>query len=129
LYVYQTQLDAGQTIRTLSIASTHQLDSNFFKVLICWIWPLEQLDVTIRRSASATSAPPISTIIVSEPTVAHESEALALEIMEERVRKDLEDDRKDAECELSCYEDAGLMHEAAERTMHIVRFWEVVFGI
>ncbi|KAJ8583926.1 hypothetical protein M405DRAFT_827716, partial [Rhizopogon salebrosus TDB-379] len=56
--------------------------------------------------------------------MAHESEALALEIMEERVRKDLEDDRKDAECELSCYEDAGLMHEAAERTMHIVRFWE-----
>jgi len=55
----------------------------------------------------------------------HESEALALETMEERIRKDLEDDRKDAEYELSRYEDAGLMHEAVERTMDIVRFWEV----
>ncbi|KAJ8596111.1 hypothetical protein M405DRAFT_806036, partial [Rhizopogon salebrosus TDB-379] len=44
--------------------------------------------------------------------------ALALETMEECIRKDLEDDRKDAECELSRYEDARLMHEAAERTMH-----------
>jgi hypothetical protein len=56
----------------------------------------------------------------------HESEALALETMEERIHKGLEDDRKDAECELSRYEDAGLMHEAAERTsICIVRFWEV----
>jgi hypothetical protein len=52
----------------------------------------------------------------------HESEALALETMEERIRKGLEDDRKDAECELSRY-------EAAERTsICIVRFW-VVCGI
>jgi hypothetical protein len=65
------------------------------------------------------SAPPTPTIIVSEPTMAHESEALALEAMEERIRKDLEDDRKDAEYELSRYEDADLMHE---RTMNIVRF-------
>jgi hypothetical protein len=57
--------------------------------------------------------------------MAHESEVLALETMVERVRKDLGDDRKDAGCELSCYEDAGLMHEAAERMMHIVCFWEV----
>jgi hypothetical protein len=49
--------------------------------------------------------------------MAHESEVLALETMVECVRKDLGDDRKDAECELSCYEDAGLMH--------IVCFWEV----
>jgi len=57
----------------------------------------------------------------------HESEALALETMEERIRKDLEDDRKDTEYELSLnhYEDAGLMHGAVERTMDIVRFWEV----
>jgi hypothetical protein len=47
---------------------------------------------------------------------------LALETMEVYIRKDLEDDRKDAEYELSRYEDAGLMHE---RTMDIVRFWEV----
>jgi len=45
--------------------------------------------------------------------------------MEERIRKDLEDDRKDAEYELSRYEEAGLMDEAVERTMDIVRFWEV----
>jgi hypothetical protein len=31
----------------------------------------------------------------------HESEALALETMEERIRKDLEEDRRNAECELS----------------------------
>jgi len=43
----------------------------------------------------------------------------------QRIRKDLEDDRKDAKYELSRYEDAGLMHEAVERTMDIVRFWEV----
>ena len=55
----------------------------------------------------------------------HESEALALETMEERIHKDLEDDRKDAKYELSRYEDAGLMDEAVERTMDIVRFWEV----
>ncbi|KAJ8580355.1 hypothetical protein M405DRAFT_834446, partial [Rhizopogon salebrosus TDB-379] len=55
--------------------------------------------------------------------------ALALETMEERIRKDLEDDRKDAECELSRYENARLMHEAAERTMHIVRFWENTFPL
>ncbi|KAJ8597677.1 hypothetical protein M405DRAFT_855412 [Rhizopogon salebrosus TDB-379] len=56
----------------------------------------------------------------------HESEALALETIEERIRKDLEDDRKDAECELCHYGDAaGLMHETAERTMHIVHFWEL----
>jgi len=39
--------------------------------------------------------------MVSEPTMTHESEALALETMEERIRKDLEDDRKDTEYELS----------------------------
>jgi len=55
----------------------------------------------------------------------HESKVLALETMEERIRKDLEDDRKDAEYELSYYEDAGLMHEAVECTMDIIRFWEV----
>jgi hypothetical protein len=42
----------------------------------------------------------------------------------------LEDDRKDAECELSRYEDARLMHEAAERTMHspfLGSMWDVIF--
>jgi hypothetical protein len=86
---------------------------------------MNSLNVTTRRSASATSAHPTPTIIISEPTMTHESEGLALETMEERIRKDLEDDRKDAEYELSRYEDAGLMHEAVERTMDIARFWEV----
>jgi hypothetical protein len=56
--------------------------------------------------------------------------ALALETMEECIRKDLEDDRKDAECELSRYEDARLMHGAAERTMHspfLRSMWDITF--
>jgi hypothetical protein len=36
--------------------------------------------------------------------------------LEERTRKDLELDRKDAELELHRYEDAGLLLDVAERT-------------
>jgi hypothetical protein len=42
--------------------------------------------------------------------------------LEERTRKDLELDRKDAELELHHYEDAGLLLDVAERTMDILRF-------
>ena len=50
--------------------------------------------------------------------------SLVSETAEERARKDLEHDRKDAERELYHYEDTGLL-EAAERTTDTVCFWEV----
>lgn len=46
------------------------------------------------------------------------------ETMKECIRKRIELDRKDAECEFSRYEVAGILLEAAERTTDIVRFWE-----
>ncbi|OAX38341.1 hypothetical protein K503DRAFT_770585, partial [Rhizopogon vinicolor AM-OR11-026] len=50
--------------------------------------------ITVRRSTSAT-VPPTPTIIVTEPM----THSLTLETAEERTRKDLEHDRKDAKCE------------------------------
>jgi len=68
----------------------------------------------------SATVPPTPTIIVTEPM----THSLASDTAEERTCKDPEHDRKDAEHELYCYEDTGLL-EAAERTMDIVRFWEV----
>jgi hypothetical protein len=44
---------------------------------------------------------------------------------EERTRRDLEQDRKDAERELQRYEEAGILDVAAEHTADIVGFWEL----
>jgi hypothetical protein len=68
----------------------------------------------------SATVPPTPTIIVTEPM----THSLVSETAEERTRKDLEHDRKDAERELYRYEDIGLL-EATERTTDIVRFWEV----
>ncbi|KAG2040781.1 hypothetical protein BDR03DRAFT_948504, partial [Suillus americanus] len=83
---------------------------------------LNNLKVNVRRSSSATNStiPPTSTSIVSEPAV----HSPILETTEERFRKELELDRKDAECEFSRYEDAGILPETAERTTDIVHFWK-----
>ena len=72
------------------------------------------LNVTVRRSASLTGLPQTPAIIISEPMTC-----------EERARKDLEQDRKDAENELQRYEDAGVLLDTAERTTDIIHFWEV----
>jgi len=80
---------------------------------------MNNLNITVRRSTSA-NVPPTPTIIVTEPM----THSLASETAEERTRKDLEHNRKDAERELYRSEDTGLL-EAAERTTDIVRFWEV----
>ena len=68
----------------------------------------------------SATVPPTPTIIVTEPM----THSLVSETAEERARKDLEHDRKDAERELYRYEDIGLL-ETTERTTDIVRFWEV----
>ncbi|KAG2035956.1 hypothetical protein BDR03DRAFT_960909, partial [Suillus americanus] len=57
-------------------------------------------------------------------TVAHSP---TLKTTEGRFRKEFELDRKDAECELSRYEDAGVLFKTAERTTDIIRFWEIYF--
>jgi hypothetical protein len=85
---------------------------------------MNNLDVTVRRSSSASSIPSTPTIIVSESTMPFPTPEAAADL-EERTRKDLELDRKDAELELHRYEDAGLLLDIAERTMDILRFWEV----
>jgi hypothetical protein len=68
---------------------------------------MNNLKVNVRRSSSTTNStiPPTPTIIVSEPVV----HSPTLETTEERSRKELELDRKDAECEFSRYEDAGIL--------------------
>ena len=75
---------------------------------------MRSLNVTVRRSASLTGLPQTPAIIISEPMTC-----------EERARKDLEQDRKDAENELQRYEDAGVLLDTAERTTDIICFWEV----
>lgn len=74
-----------------------------------------------QASTTNSTIPPAPTIIVSEPVV----HSPTLETTEERSRKELKLDRKDAECEFSRYEDAGILHETAERNTDIVCFWEV----
>ncbi|KAG1847021.1 hypothetical protein DFJ58DRAFT_843337 [Suillus subalutaceus] len=86
----------------------------YFSPARLMIWPHEQPPskcAALIFSATNSAIPPTPTIIVSEPA--------------ERFRKELELDRKDAECELSRYEDAGILLKTAERTADIVRFWEV----
>ncbi|KAG2365911.1 hypothetical protein BDR07DRAFT_1275833 [Suillus spraguei] len=80
------------------------------------------LKVNVRRSSFATNStiPPTPTIIISEPVV----HSLTPETAEEHFCKELKLDRKDAECEFSHYEDAGILLETAERTTDIVHFWE-----
>lgn len=70
--------------------------------------------------APNSTIPPTPTIIVSEPVV----RSPTLETTEERSRKELELDRKDAECEFSRYDDEGILHETAEQNTDFVRFWE-----
>ncbi|KAG2069637.1 hypothetical protein BDR04DRAFT_675411 [Suillus decipiens] len=83
------------------------------------IVPTNELPIA---GASTMAAPTGSSSIISEPVV-HST----LETTEERFHKELELDRKDAECGFSRYEDAGILLETAERTADIVRFWEVIF--
>ncbi|KAG2031422.1 hypothetical protein BDR03DRAFT_972647 [Suillus americanus] len=66
---------------------------------------MNNLQVNVQRASSANNStiPPTPTIIVSE-TVVHSP---TLNTTEERFRKELELDRKDAECELSRYEDTS----------------------
>src|SRR6267154_994950 len=108
----QTQLElctpsVSQQVLTNSTAiASRSLSAGFGR--------MNNLKVTVRRSASATNStiPPTPTIIVSEPMV----HSPTPETMEERFRKELKLDRKDAECEFSRYEDAGILLEAAECT-------------
>ena len=68
--------------------------------------------------------PLLVTMKVAHTTICDSFHSYPIRVfIHQRIRKDLEDDRKDAKYELSRYEDAGLMHEAVERTMD--RFWEV----
>lgn len=83
---------------------------------------MNNLKVNVRHSSSTTNStiPPTPTIIVSEPVV----HSPTLKTTEDRSRKELELDRKDAECEFSHYDDESIQHETAERNTEIVHFWE-----
>lgn len=123
---FRTSIRVSQAQQELSTPSTsqHELTNSTAissRSLSAGYGRMNKLNVTVRRSASipTTSATPLTpTIIVSEPTTAPET-------VQELIRKELEQDRKDAECEFSRYEDAGLLPDMAERTTDIVRFWEV----
>ncbi|KAG2342255.1 hypothetical protein BDR05DRAFT_976640 [Suillus weaverae] len=81
---------------------------------------MNKLNITVQHSASiptTSSTPPTPTIIVSEPTMAPET-------VQEHIHKELKQDRKDAECKFSHYEDAGLLPDMAKHTTDIVHFWE-----
>ncbi|KAG1899694.1 uncharacterized protein F5891DRAFT_1278754 [Suillus fuscotomentosus] len=67
-----------------------------------------------------SAIPPTPTIIVSEPVV----RSPTLESTEERLRKELEVNKKDAKYEFSRYEEVGILLEAAERTTDVIRLWE-----
>jgi len=98
---------------------------------------MSKLNVGIRRSASTpTVSTPQSESSNQDQSTALISPCIATSPIDEDTQinakdpdkheeMELEADHKDAELELSRYEEAGVVCDMAERTMDLVRYWEV----
>ncbi|OAX32844.1 hypothetical protein K503DRAFT_776254 [Rhizopogon vinicolor AM-OR11-026] len=92
----RTQLQVGLSSPSLSLLPSQSSLTNSTAIasqsLSARYGRMNNLNVTVRHSTSAT-VPPTPTIIVTEPM----THSLTSETAEERIHKDLEHDRKDAE--------------------------------
>ena len=84
---------------------------------------LGNLNTSIRRSMVSVPTTPSATFApLSSELLDQRNDTYSVE---QHAQKELEQDEKDAQQELRCYEDAGLLSETTGRTIDIVHYWEV----
>jgi hypothetical protein len=80
---------------------------------------MTRINTSVRRSSFTSH---LQTHLLSPSPLPVEVESIPAISPEERTRRDLEQDRKDAERELQRYEEAGILDVAAEHTADMFVF-------